>query len=411
MIDLSSQEILKFALDSGMIDVDTIQRQIEMKKRKEYLDMHQSKIWQGSNGFWYTYLPTENKGRKLIKKNTLKEVEEIIVEFYGKSITDSFKNRFDIWVERQKLCMRSENTIYKYQSDYKRFFAGYPIERKDVAKITDEDIVKHIRQLLTDKPVSYKALKALYGYINGVFKKCEIDRLIPMGTNPCAYVDIMIFKELCREPTVKTAEQRTIAKNEAAILVDKIRNPKNYNGNQIVYYAVELSLYTGMRVGEIVALRWSDIDFDKKTIRIHSAEVRNRISKTHEIKSTKNKKERLFPLTDKISTLLHEVKKYEFANGYIGEFVFQDGTGRIHGYKVSNAIRSKTSSDEFSSVKSIHTVRRTVNSSIRCSGVSAVVASALIGNTERVNEQHYTYDITDMEEKMRIISESNRAII
>lgn len=409
--DLSEHEILKFAFDNGIIDIDTIQRQIEMKKRKEYLETHKSKIWQGSNGFWYTYLPKENNGRKLIKKNTRKEVEDLIVEHYGKSTTDSFKQRFEIWVERQKICMRSENTIYKYQSDYKRFFEGYPFEKKNVAKITDEDIVKHIKQLLSEKPVSYKALKALFGYINGVFRKCEIDRLIPLGTNPCAYVDLMIFREMCTEMPKKTAEQRTICKSETAILVDKIRNPKNSNGNQTVYYAVELSLYTGMRVGEIVALRWSDIDFDKKTIRIHSAEVRNRLSKTYEIKSTKNKKERIFPLTDKIRSLLLEVKKYEFENGYIGEFVFQDSNGRIRGTMVSSSIRNKTSSDEFSSVKSIHTVRRTVNSSIRCSGVSAVVASALIGNTERVNEQHYTYDITDMEEKMRIISESNRAIV
>lgn len=411
MNKLSNQEILKYALDSGIIDVDTIQRQIEMARKKECLEMHQSKIWQGSNGYWYTYLQEENKGRKLIKKNSQKEIEDFIADYYGADEKNTFKDRYNVWMERQQLCMRSENTILKYQSDYKRFFEGYPIEKKSVTKITDEDLARHIQKLLTDKKINYKALKAMYGYINGVFKKCEIDRIIPLGTNPCAYVDLPIFRDLCTEAPQKTAEQRTIAKDEMAILMDKIRNPKNTNGNQVVYYAIELSFYTGMRVGEIVALRWSDIDFQKRTIRIHAAEVRNHGSKTYEIKSTKNKKIRLFPLTDKIRTLLLEIKDYEFEQGFSGEFVFQDANGRIHTNMVTNAIRSKTNTSEFSSVKSIHTVRRTVNSTLRCSGVSAVVASALIGNTERVNEQHYTYDITDMEEKMRIITESNRAIV
>ena len=49
MNSLSEQEILKFAVDNGIIQIDTIQKQIEMNERIKYLEMHESKIWQSIN--------------------------------------------------------------------------------------------------------------------------------------------------------------------------------------------------------------------------------------------------------------------------------------------------------------------------------------------------------------------------
>ena len=60
-------------------------------------------------------------------------------------------------------------------------------------------------------------------------------------------------------------------------------------------------------------------------------------------------------------------------------------------------------SDEFSGIKSIHAIRRTVNSKMKCGGVSTTLASSLLGHSERVNEQNYTYDIAELEEKKKIV--------
>ena len=59
---------LKYLIDSGIIDIPNIQSIIEMKKRQELINNHPYKIWEGSNGKWYTYLPDEMKGRILKKK-------------------------------------------------------------------------------------------------------------------------------------------------------------------------------------------------------------------------------------------------------------------------------------------------------------------------------------------------------
>ena len=66
---------MKLAVADGITDIDTVQQQVEMSERKKYLESHKYKIWQGSNGFWYTYL----EGRKLIKRKNKRDLENIVI--------------------------------------------------------------------------------------------------------------------------------------------------------------------------------------------------------------------------------------------------------------------------------------------------------------------------------------------
>ena len=84
--------------------------------------------------------------------------------------------------------------------------------------------------------------------------------------------------------------------------------------------------------------------------------------------------------------VLSRVKKEEMKNGFLGEFVFSNEKGRIHA------------------------IRRTLNSNLRCSGMSATVAASILGHTEKVNEENYTYDVSNMEYKAAIISGINQKV-
>ena len=56
-------------------------------------------------------------------------------------------------------------------------------------------------------------------------------------------------------------------------------------------------------------------------------------------------------------------------------------------------------------IKSIHAIRRTFNSKLRCMGVSTVVAASMLGHTVQVNENNYTYDVASMDYKKKVMSE------
>ena len=73
-VSISDAELLKYVIDNGMIDTAYVRDIIEMQKRKEILDKHPYKIWEGKDGKWYTYLPDEENGRVLKKRKTEKDI-------------------------------------------------------------------------------------------------------------------------------------------------------------------------------------------------------------------------------------------------------------------------------------------------------------------------------------------------
>ena len=80
---MNQSEILQKAIENGIIDLCTIQIELDMNERKKFLEKHENNIWQGSDNKWYTYLPdmTKSNNRRKIKKNTKEQLDDYIIDF------------------------------------------------------------------------------------------------------------------------------------------------------------------------------------------------------------------------------------------------------------------------------------------------------------------------------------------
>ena len=140
------------ALEKGIINLSDVQEQMLMNKIKEALSMHNYTIWQGSNGLWYTYLPDESKknGRRLIKKTTQEKLNKDIAEYYDSNKKNyiTFKDCYLSYRELKSEIV-SNNTLVKYDSDYKRLFEETWLSSSDVTKVfgdkLDVFIIKRIQ--------------------------------------------------------------------------------------------------------------------------------------------------------------------------------------------------------------------------------------------------------------------------
>lgn len=392
-MDFTESAILKFLTETGMLDPAAVKESVEQMKRNEILKVHTQKIWQGTDGSYRTYIETDS-GRKMVKKKKREDLDKYLMDFYSVKLDMSFKKFFGEWVERQRACGRVGNTISKYWCDYRRVFEGYPFEKMDITEITEVDIANHIKTVLSDKKIPYRALQSAFGYLNGVFQKAIRDKVVT--ENPCKYLDLLMFKRYCYENDNMAAETRTLSTEEVTKLIDKLHNPINHNVNPVANLAVECAVYTGMRVSELAGLMWKDIDFEHEVITIRRSEKHDHETGEYYIDDTKNHKIRRFPLTPELRDVFERTEEYEKAKGYYGDFVFQDAEGRLHVGKISCSAFNKTG-------KSIHAIRRTLNSKLKCLGVPTTVAAALLGHTEQVNDSNYTYDVTDMQTKHHVI--------
>lgn len=402
---MEERELLQYALEHGMINMSYVQEQVDMNKRKELLEKHPYAIWQGKDGKWRTYFPGEDGKRILKKLSSEKAIQDAVVDYYkeiekAKKVDYSFGACFKNWKEKQISYGVSNNTITKYDSDYIRFFEGTEFEEKDIRTINEEDITAFVIQSIKRLNLKEKAGKGLMSYINGVFKHVRISRVIT--ENPCEYVETRNFSKFY-DRTRKTIEQRTLNDSDLKLLLNQLHISQRNKPCYIPSYAVELAVYTGMRIGEIAALKWEDVCEDIGVIIICRSEKYDRISKNYIVESTKTGKERQFPLSKKALSILREVKKVELQHGFLGEYVFQNENGKLHSSSIAHCIRYKCIQAGIQE-KSIHALRRTLNSKLRCAGVSSVVAASMMGHTEEVNDSNYSYDVSGMDYKKEIIS-------
>ncbi|NUN87570.1 tyrosine-type recombinase/integrase [Coprococcus comes] len=321
----------------------------------------------------------------------------------------SLKERFKIWAERQKLKGVSDNTLYRYKTDYARFLKGHDIENRDIRTIDEEYLELYFNKILEENSVLYQTLKELLGYFRGTFDKSIRDGIIE--NNPCSKIDYPLLKSKCRQPIIKTAEERTFSQIEKNRLMNSLKEKLKKHPDDVRPYAIELALYTGMRVGELSGLMWEDIDETRQCIIIQHSEKYNALKKTFFVSTPKSGKTRVFPLTAEIAALLKNVREVESKYGYLTEFVFSGPNGRIHKTNISSYMIARTSGDGFTNQKSIHTARRTLNSELIASGAPRAMCCALIGNTELVNETFYTYDVSTKNYKLEMVSKINQRTI
>lgn len=193
-----------------------------------------------------------------------------------------------------------------------------------------------------------------------------------------------------------------------------------YNTGSYKYkygYALAANIYLGMRMGELLALQWKDIDFNNSTIYVHRTLIEeanpeydksnmplmeeNGIKKVRFIvqESTKKSKNRYVPINSKAKELLlkyREIAKFTEPT----DFVISTNNRKSNTIKnMSDAIVAMENEAE-TTVRSsgTHLLRHTCASLYFRAGVPVETICQILGNTRDVCEKTYIHFI---EEQLR----------
>lgn len=409
---ISDKDILQSMLDTYNIDIDAARKIYDMNKRKQVLMNHTKAIWQGKNKRWYTYLPDKStsRGEKLIVKTSRERLEDFLVKFYLQEEEDAkltFKKMYDCWVESQSVEV-SENTLAKYRSDYRRCIQSTEFEGMDIHDINEEIIKKYLIETTKRLGLNKRALTNLAGYVRCTFNSARINKVIQ--DNPFDFIELKKIYKFCNE-THKSNAERIMSDQEMVKMFGAIKERELEKDWYIPTYAVHMAILTGMRVGELSALAWSDVA--EEYIWLSKSEKRKRVvggKPTIEIEKTKTGKDRMIPLTGEIKQLLREIWLVQKKYGINAEYVFEGQDGRVHATTISDCARSLSNSAGIP-CKSIHCMRRTLSSNLKRINVPTPAISSMLGQTDEVNINHYTYDTSDMDYKTKMLDKVNKKVI
>lgn len=152
------------------------------------------------------------------------------------------------WLEEKMRGKIKESTYAFYRSLLKQHILPL-LGKRRLTSIRRADI-EDFKKALTGKNLSSSSARGALNLLFRVFNAATASGLLYV--NPCAGVEQIKLER--RKRPVLTQEQQ--ARLEAAAETDK-------DG-----LAVTLALYTGLRIGEIAALKWSDIDFEGGTLSV-----------------------------------------------------------------------------------------------------------------------------------------------
>lgn len=210
---------------------------------------------------------------KTVYGTTQKEADEKAAELkaqLGKGLDISSKNKtFQDWA---KLFLSTQKTALsesEYSTKEKRisffysYFGGSPIEAVRPFQIEAALTALAKENPSTGKPTAKKTLAAYKQGCSQVFKFAIKNRII--DHNPVDYAE-----------TPKNApknERRALSETERRWIAE-------LDSKQRAKRAAMIAMFCGLRRGEMTALTWNDIDFEKKTITVNkSYDFKNNVLK------------------------------------------------------------------------------------------------------------------------------------
>ena len=266
-------KLLRFLVESGKISEEEVNKEMEAMERTEILKKHPYKIWEGKNGRWYTYVKVNDK--RILKTGTSKEnIENVIFNIYKeRELNPTIGELFNEWIERKVINSEiGESTYSRYMTDYNRCFGEFG--HKKIKNIDEIEIEDFLKQCVHQKNMSHKAYSNIRTIIYGIFRYARKRKLIEFDIKQVVESIDFSSREF-RESKFEDEDQVFTGEEEARII-----NVLSLS-SEIKDLALLLMFKTGLRVGELVALRKEDLCGNIVKVRRTEVNYTDRVTGKH----------------------------------------------------------------------------------------------------------------------------------
>lgn len=245
--------------------------------------------------------------------------------------------------------------------------------------ITSNDFQNMINKL--SEKYSYSTVKKAYDYTKSCFTLAYEKREILH--NP--------FVRISLPSNMKKEISDIHYYNDDEIKLIKEYALQKFSNGKYVYkygYAVILLLYTGLRIGELLALKWDCVDFDRRTLIVKGniKQVKNRDSnakgsyKLIEQNTTKTKSGmRIIPLSN---SAMEALRYFEAMNGNHIYVVSASVDRPLSARNLDRTFRSILNNAGITNINGVHSLRHTFASMLFRKGIDVKTVSELLGHAD-----------------------------
>ena len=181
--------------------------------------------------------------------------------------------------------------------------------------------------------------------------------------------------------------------------------------NDIALLAVKLNLYLGLRVGELVSLKWRDV-VDLKHLQVVREEIKEPVRQDDKwvdvyrvVEHTKTHSDRFVPLVPAAIAILNYIR-FKMASGASeDDFIFIRDGERLHARQINYVLEKACKKLEIP-VKRSHKIRKTVASLLHAGGVPLDSIREMLGHSNSNTTLGYIYDPLTEKETYELIKKA-----
>ncbi|MFC1651282.1 tyrosine-type recombinase/integrase [Candidatus Latescibacterota bacterium] len=332
------------------------------------------------SGEWYIFINHNNKRKakkigtdKRVAQNIAKQIEARLVlsdfNMEEKAIP-GFGEYAEKWFNNQAICSLRESTYIRYKNILYKHIKPF-LWNISIDKIKRSDVIDlHIS--LFNQGYAKSNLRMAQAIINSVMERAVCEELIQSNPADRALKNVNINKTKMRKPK----EADPLNSNEVSLFLETCieERPEYY---QLFYSGFR----TGLRIGELLALEWSNIDWNEEKIFI------NRSYSAGKIGLTKSGKSRHVDISDQLLVVLKELYKMRKLEA------LKEGRGdnivEIIFHRNGDYLKQRNTRDVFKKIlriagirdRRIHDIRHSYGSLLLSAGVSPVYVKEQMGHS------------------------------
>lgn len=187
----------------------------------------------------------------------------------------------------------------------------------------DNFINLHINPILGEYEITEITSDILQDFISLKLKEGNLKTKGPLSSNTVFGIASVLkqgFKFalmqdlIIKDPTLSLKLPQATEKEVQALTRDEQKTIEEYclKHNKSNYLGIIICLYTGIRLGELLALTWDDINFEDKLLYIKKTSYTSKVNGKNQIiidKPKTKKSNRIIPIPDKLLVLLQIQKR------------------------------------------------------------------------------------------------------
>ena len=318
----------------------------------------------------------------MVRKLNKEDLEEVIVDHYrGKIKNPTIRTIFEEWITEKKQWEEiNQTTVDRYKGDFERFFGDTSFPNLKIDIVTEDYLESLIKNNIVQKQLTSKGYSNMKTILIGIMKYAKRKKYTYFSVS-AFFGDLQISKKAFRRPEKK---KQVFTEEEAEMVIEWLKEHPS-----VANYGILLVFQTGLREGELAALKYEDVD--GCILNVRRQEVRykdeNGVMINEVVPYAKTEAgERGVILTD---NALETIKKIRRLNPF-GEYMMMQDGKKIHKisfndylYKACDALGIER--------RSMHKIRKTYGTMLIDSGADDSTVMEQMGHSDITTTRKFYY--------------------